>query len=103
MKSIAIEILKAKELDDNFKNSVNFINENKGKINVSNIEMAHIYGLYKQSTYGDNNKEPPYQFQTTEFTKWTAWNKYKGMKISDAKKQYIDYVENNIKKNIKNI
>ena len=96
---IAIEILKAKELDNNFKESVKFINENKGKINVTDIQMADIYGLYKQATEGDNYKEQPYQFQITEFKKWTSWTKYKGLKTQEAKRQYTNYINEHIKKN----
>jgi len=93
MNRLAIEIIKSKELEKEFEQTVALVNNNKGKVNVSTLQLTNIYGLYKQATYGDNNHEAPYAIQATAYAKWSAWNKYKGLKPSEAKRQYIDYVK----------
>jgi diazepam-binding inhibitor (GABA receptor modulating acyl-CoA-binding protein) len=60
----------------------------------SDDELLVLYGLYKQATVGDNNTEQPWMVQLEARAKWDAWNKYKGTSQDDARKQYIDHVEN---------
>jgi diazepam-binding inhibitor (GABA receptor modulating acyl-CoA-binding protein) len=100
MNRLAIEILKLKELDDEFNKMVNIVNENKQNNNVNDIELLDIYGLYKQAINGDNIQEAPYKFQVKLYTKWVAWNKYKGLKKNEAKRKYIEYIKNILQKEI---
>ena len=100
MNRLALEILKSQELNKEFDKMVQIVNNRKSNNNVSDIELAEIYGLYKQATCGDNNFVAPYKIQVVAYTKWTAWNKFKGLKSIDAKKKYIEYVKNILQKEI---
>ncbi|AET40539.1 long-chain fatty acid transporter ACB1 Ecym_6148 [Eremothecium cymbalariae DBVPG len=61
--------------------------------NVSQDEMLQLYGLYKQATVGDNNKEKPGIFNMKDRYKWDAWDKLKGTSQEDAEQQYIKLVD----------
>lgn len=57
--------------------------------------MGQLYGLYKQATSGDNPVEQaPWQMlNPTGYSKWEAWNKYKGMSKEEAQRRYIDFAK----------
>ncbi|SCW00040.1 LAFE_0B08130g1_1 [Lachancea fermentati] len=59
----------------------------------SNDELLELYGLYKQATVGDNNKERPGMFNLKDKYKWDAWEKLKGMTQEEAEQKYIEYVD----------
>ena len=61
-------------------------------------ELLQLYGLFKQATIGDNNKEKPGIFSFTEGYKWEAWNNNKGKNKKTSEKEYIILVNNLIKK-----
>ena len=48
-----------------------------------------LYGLYKQATIGDCNKEKPGMFDMVGKAKWDSWNNLKGMTKEKAMKNYI--------------
>lgn len=48
-----------------------------------------FYGLYKQSTVGDNNTAEPGALDLKGKAKWSAWNKHKGLSQDAAKAAYI--------------
>lgn len=48
-----------------------------------------LYGLYKQSTEGDNRSGRPGFFDQRGRAKWDAWNRYKGMTKDVAMNTYI--------------
>lgn len=56
-------------------------------------ELLKLYGLYKQSLYGNNKTEKPDFFNFKEISKWNAWNDESGKGRSNAKKEYIDFVK----------
>ena len=66
--------------------------------NPEQEELLQLYGLYKQATIGDNNKEKPGMFSFKESYKWEAWNKNKGKDKLTAEKEYITLVNSLIKK-----
>lgn len=58
-----------------------------------NATLLKIYGLYKQSSAGDNMEKKPGFGDMVGRAKWEAWNNYKGTSGEDAMQQYIDLIE----------
>ena len=58
----------------------------------SNEELLKLYGLYKQSTEGDNQEERPGGFDFVAAAKYNSWLSFKGTGKDDATKKYIDLV-----------
>ena len=60
----------------------------------SNETLLHLYSLYKQSTEGDVNGEPPSNpFDFVSKAKYDAWAALKGTSSVAAMKDYIGLVE----------
>lgn len=55
--------------------------------------LLSLYGYYKQATVGDINTEKPSFFNFKETSKWTAWEKVKGMQKLQAQGNYIKLVK----------
>ena len=60
---------------------------------ISNDDLLHLYGLYKQGTVGncDLGNQPWAMFKE-ERARWNAWYKNYNMIKSDAMQKYIDKV-----------
>ncbi|HQW84887.1 MAG TPA: acyl-CoA-binding protein [Ferruginibacter sp.] len=59
----------------------------------SNDVLLQLYSLYKQSTEGDVNSEPPSNpFDFVNKAKYDAWNALKGKSAEESMQQYIDLV-----------
>ena len=59
----------------------------------SNDTLLQLYSLYKQSTDGDVNVDPPGNpFDFVSRAKFEAWEKLKGMSKEDAQKEYVALV-----------
>ena len=67
----------------------------------SNEELLKLYGLYKQSTEGDNNEERPGGFDFKAAAKYNSWISYKGKSKEEATSEYLELVEKLSKKYIK--
>lgn len=61
-------------------------------------ELLNLYAWYKQVTVGDVNTERPGFFDLEGKAKWDAWSKVKGATLYDAQVNYINIVNNVIKK-----
>lgn len=60
----------------------------------SNDTLLQLYSLYKQSTEGDVNVDPPANpFDFVSKAKFEAWEKLKGKSKEEAQKEYIALVE----------
>ncbi len=58
----------------------------------SDNDLLKLYGLFKQSNFGDcNTTEPTKLFSPKENAKWNAWHSVKGMKKSEAMTKYSDF------------
>ena len=57
----------------------------------SNDEMGELYGLYKQSKFGNCNIPRPL-LSPIEKAKWDNWNKFKDVKSDVAMNKYSDLV-----------
>lgn len=59
-----------------------------------NETLLQLYSLYKQSTEGDVNTEPPTNpFDFVNKAKHDAWSGLKGKSKEDAMQEYVDLVE----------
>ncbi|XP_018405112.1 PREDICTED: acyl-CoA-binding protein homolog isoform X2 [Cyphomyrmex costatus] len=61
-------------------------------------ELLELYALFKQATVGDNNTSKPGMLDLKGKAKWEAWNKKNGTSQETAKRAYIDYANQLIKK-----
>ena len=60
----------------------------------SNETLLQLYSLYKQSTEGDVNVDPPGNpFDFVSKAKYDAWEKLKGKSKEEAQKEYVALVE----------
>ena len=60
----------------------------------SNETLLQLYSLYKQSTEGDINTEPPSNpFDFVAKAKYDAWSGLKGKSPADAMTEYIALVK----------
>ena len=73
-----------------FQNSIRYINNVELSIKFNFLK---IYGLYKQSLFGDNEIEKPWFFYLKSNRKWLSWKNNYGKNKLDAKKEYILSVE----------
>merc|ERR1711962_639184 len=60
---------------------------------MENDELAELYGLFNQGSFGDVNIEAPGFMDIEGKAKWNAWNAKKGMERKNAMLQYIEFVE----------
>ena len=60
----------------------------------SNDTLLQLYSLYKQSTTGDLNVDPPDNvFDFVSKAKYNAWALLKGKPVLEAQQEYINLVE----------
>jgi diazepam-binding inhibitor (GABA receptor modulating acyl-CoA-binding protein) len=65
----------------------------KLKVKPSDIELLRLYGLYKQSLFGDCNTEKPSIFNLRELKKWNAWDIQRGKPCDKSKADYCSLVK----------
>lgn len=75
-------------LDKSFESAIQIVNNLKVKPNDN--ELLTVYGLFKQSKFGDNNTDKPGFFDFKGCKKWDAWESQKGKSQNEAKQQYIN-------------
>lgn len=56
---------------------------------MTNDQKLGLYGLYKQTTEGDNTTEKPGMFSFEAKAKWENWEKQKGVPKEQAAEEYI--------------
>ncbi|KAI8379382.1 ankyrin repeat-containing domain protein [Radiomyces spectabilis] len=78
-------------IDQWFEQAYDYLSNHK--VNVSNDNKLKLYGLYKQSIFGDCNIPKPSLFEFVARAKWDAWNSLKGMPIMTAREGYVNLVE----------
>jgi acyl-CoA-binding protein len=87
-------------LQQDFEAAVSRVNNLPG--DQAAAHMTDLYGLYKQATEGDHDTKKDEVGDDTpdnpdgpkglSQAQWDAWSKYKGVSEDDAKRQYIDKV-----------
>ena len=76
-------------VDFTFKNSNSLV---KKITNLTNEEKLEIYGLFKQVNVGDINISEPSFWSQTARAKYNAWKSCEGMSKDEARRKYIDKV-----------
>jgi len=74
-------------LDEIFNNAANEVQNLKQK--PSDQELLKLYGLYKQSLFGNNHTSHPSFFDFKAKSKWNAWNDQSGKGKLRAKRDEI--------------
>ena len=81
------ELENENELELEFQNCVRkFNNLDKSE---KNIIFYYVYGIYKQSLFGNNRVEKPYWFNYRSVNKWNSWKNQFGKTKEEAKLLYI--------------
>jgi acyl-CoA-binding protein len=88
-----------KELNDMFIKAVEFFNNNKKKLIISNEIKLELYGLYKVANNIKYKSVSLFTFDPLKITKNKAHFKYKDITIEEAKKKYIDIYKSIYKNN----
>eukprot|EP01002_Notosolenus_urceolatus_P000066 NODE_10185_length_448_cov_9.741855_g9081_i0.p1 GENE.NODE_10185_length_448_cov_9.741855_g9081_i0~~NODE_10185_length_448_cov_9.741855_g9081_i0.p1 ORF type:complete len:111 (+),score=41.70 NODE_10185_length_448_cov_9.741855_g9081_i0:78-410(+) len=80
---------------EDFDKAVAFIRAlpKEGDIQPSNEQKLKFYGLFKQATEGDVQGTQPWAVQFEARAKWDAWNSRKGMSADEAKKLYVEALD----------
>ena len=58
-----------------------------------NTTLLKLYALFKQGSSGDASGERPGMTDFVARAKWDAWQQLAGTTAQDAKRQYIDLIE----------
>jgi len=71
----------------------------KEKLNTLQNEPGNdiklkIYALFKQATVGENTEKKPSASNFVAQAKWSAWHSLGKMSVDDAKKKYVDMINN---------
>jgi diazepam-binding inhibitor (GABA receptor modulating acyl-CoA-binding protein) len=73
----------------NFYEAVEFVNNLEER--PSDKVLLELYGYFKQSTCGDNNKKRPGMLNFKGRKKWDSWDSLRGMSFIEAQDYYISY------------
>jgi diazepam-binding inhibitor (GABA receptor modulating acyl-CoA-binding protein) len=78
-------------IDQNFQEAVRNINNLNTR--PTDDELLKLYGLYKQSLFGDNKTDKPGFFSFRGNKKWNSWMEHAGKSKQKAKKEYVSYAK----------
>ncbi len=78
------------DLEKEFQRSVRMFN-NMDRSLKEEI-FYYVYGLYKQSLFGDNIASKPYWFNFRSLNKWKSWKREYGKTKDQAKLDYSNAV-----------
>jgi len=81
------------DLKKTFEDTVNYIKNAEGDVELSNEQKLQMYALYKQSTEGDVSGKKPGMMDFVARAKYSAWEELKGQSSDDAMQKYISEVE----------
>lgn len=81
------------DLKQKFEDTVNFVQNAEGDIELSNELKLKMYALYKQATEGDVSGKKPGMMDFIARAKFLAWEELKGSSSEDAMQTYINSVE----------
>ena len=81
------------DLKQQFEDTVNFVQNSEGDVQLSNEQKLQMYALYKQATEGDVSGKKPGMMDFVGRAKYTAWEELKGITSEAAMQKYINEVE----------
>lgn len=87
----------SEEIEKNFQTALAQSQQISGE--VDNDKKLKMYALFKQGTIGPCTGEKPSMFNSAEKAKWQAWQSLGEMKQDEAKKEYINLINDLLKAN----
>lgn len=81
------------DLKQQFEETVNFVQNAEGDVQLSNEQKLQMYALYKQATEGDVTGKKPGMMDFVARAKYSAWEELKGQTSEQAMTKYINEVE----------
>jgi acyl-CoA-binding protein len=81
------------DLQKQFEETVNFVQNAEGEVQLSNEQKLQMYALYKQATEGDVSGKKPGMMDFVARAKFSAWEELKGQTKEQAMKKYINEIE----------
>tara|TARA_R110001592_G_scaffold62142_4_gene189906 strand:- start:14820 stop:15092 length:273 start_codon:yes stop_codon:yes gene_type:complete len=81
------------DLQQQFEETVNFVQNAEGEVQLSNEQKLQMYALYKQATEGDVSGKKPGMMDFVARAKYSAWEEIKGQTKEQAMKKYINEIE----------
>ena len=81
------------DLQQKFEETVNFVKNSEGEVQLSNEQKLQMYALYKQATEGDVTGKKPGMMDFVGRAKFTAWEELKGTSADQAMQKYINEIE----------
>eukprot|EP00052_Salpingoeca_macrocollata_P000534 m.20770 g.20770 ORF g.20770 m.20770 type:complete len:103 (-) comp10616_c0_seq1:24-332(-) len=82
------------DVDERFKKAVYLVRNGPALPGSSTTDSKlNYYKLYKQATEGDVKGSQPWAVQLEARAKWDAWNSVKGMSPEEAKRQYVQLLD----------
>ena len=81
------------DLQQQFEETVNFVQNSEGEIQLSNEQKLQMYALYKQAAEGDVTGKKPGMMDFVARAKYSAWEELKGQTKEQAMKKYINEIE----------
>ena len=81
------------DIKQKFEETVDFVQNSEGEVQLSNEQKLQMYALYKQATEGDVSGKKPGMMDFVARAKYTAWEELKGTDSEAAMQKYINEVE----------
>ncbi len=81
------------DLQQKFQDTVDFVQNSDGDVQLSNEQKLQMYALYKQATEGDVSGKKPGMMDFVGRAKFSAWEELKGFSKEQAMTKYINEVE----------
>ena len=83
-------------MDEKFNKIVKHVQDLGNKLDyLSDNDKLKIYSLFKRATVGkcsEKGGKKPWKIEFKKRSKWDAWNKLNDMSESDAKEEYINFI-----------
>ena len=81
------------DLKKTFEETVDYVQNADGDVQLSNEQKLQMYALYKQSTAGDVSGKKPGMMDFVARAKYSAWEELKGLSSDEAMQKYINEVK----------
>src|SRR5690606_37927715 len=86
------EVTDMSDLQQKFQETVNYVQNSEGDVQLSNEQKLQMYALYKQATEGDVTGKKPGMMDFVGRAKYSAWEELKGQSKEQAMQKYINEV-----------
>jgi len=80
------------DLKKTFEETVEFVQNAEGDVQLSNEQKLQMYALYKQATEGDVSGKKPGMMDFVARAKFMAWEELKGKTSEEAMQKYINEI-----------